>query len=81
MCEDHLDLAKRSPHCLNRTYFLNGEYISKIRCLRCPLCNSRLQSHPSLLVGVEACGSCEYKRQVFTDEELMQLIPIGNEYK
>lgn len=73
MFKDDSDLVKRSPHCLNRTYFLNGEYISKIRCLRCPVCNSRLQGHPSLLAGVEACGNCEYERQVFSDEELMQL--------
>ncbi len=73
MFEDDPDLINRSPHCLNRTYFLDGEYISKIRCLRCPLCNSRLQTHPTLLVGVEACGSCQYRRKVFTDEELMQL--------
>jgi ssDNA-binding Zn-finger/Zn-ribbon topoisomerase 1 len=73
MCEDHLDLAKRSPKCLNRTYFLSGEYITKVRCLRCPKCNSRLQNHPSLLDSTEVCSSCDYKRQVFTDEELAQL--------
>lgn len=73
MFEDDPDLINRSPHCLNRTYFLDGEYISKIRCLRCPACNARLQSHPSLLAAVEACSRCEYKRQVFTQQELAQL--------
>ena len=73
MSEGDSDLINRSAHCLSRAYFLNGEYISKIRCLRCPACNARLQSHPTLLVGVEACSRCEYKRQIFTQQELAQL--------
>lgn len=73
MCEDHLNLVKRSPHCFDRRYFLNGEYITRIRCIRCPVCNSCLPGHPTLLDGIEACSKCEYRREIFTDKELMQL--------
>ncbi len=76
---EEAELLLRCRHCFVRVYFLNGEWRRKIRCLRCPLCASSTQSPEPILTGVgdgwEICSnpSCNYRRLVFSDQEIQQL--------
>lgn len=80
MLENDLDFPKYYRHCYQRAYFISGDYINKIRCRRCPLCGRSILGLSAIPEGVlvegwEVCSNrhCEYRRKVFSGEELAQL--------
>jgi hypothetical protein len=76
---DELNLLKRCCHCYQQTYFIGYDWVRKVRCLRCLLCDRPTQSSELILTGVgdgwEICSnpSCNYRRLVFSDKEMQQL--------
>ena len=55
--------------CYLQKIWINGQYVDKAFCTRCPKCGRGL---PGMLSvdGSECCLKCDYQRQVYSAEEL-----------